>query len=40
MFSRIFRREGFRRLWSEFARAIANPGDRRIAGVLIAHLRR
>jgi hypothetical protein len=41
MFSRLFRRgEGFRRLWTELARAIASPGDRRIAGLLIAYLGR
>jgi hypothetical protein len=37
MFSRIFRRgEAVRRFWAE----LANLGDRRIAGVLIAYLGR
>ena len=41
MFSRLFRRgEDFRGLWAELARTIANPGDRRIAGLLIAYLGR
>jgi hypothetical protein len=41
MFSRIFIRGGaFRRLWAEFAKAAANPGEGRIAGILIAHLGR
>ena len=41
MFSRIFRRrDGFRRLWAELARAVGSPGDRRIAGIRIAYLGR
>ena len=45
MFSHIFRySDRFRRRWAEIARTVArtvaSPGERRIAGMLIAHLGR
>jgi len=41
MFSHIFRySDSFRGLWAGIARTVARPGERRIAGMLIAHLDR